>query len=62
MTKRQIQKLEKELERFDYDEIPTNIIKLIENKFDTYSYLMSIIEIKKQSMRKRQAFQESVLQ
>lgn len=62
MTKRQIQKLEKELERFDYDEIPTNIIKLIENKFDTYSYLMSIIEIKKQSMRKHQAFQESVLQ
>lgn len=57
MTVKQLKKIEKELERFDYDEIPSGVLNVIKNKFDTYSYLMSIIELKKQSMKKRQAFQ-----
>ena len=39
--------IEKRLKEMKYEEIPEPFIKLVNEKFDTYSYLKSLIELTK---------------
>jgi hypothetical protein len=48
MTAKELNKIEDKLKNFKYNEIPMRFIKLVEYKFSTYSYLKSLLEMKKQ--------------
>ena len=41
--------IEKSLMNYRYEEIPKQFIDLVEKKFSTYSYLKSLLEMKKSS-------------
>jgi len=48
MTVKEINAIERKLKSFKYNEIPREFINTVENKFSAYSYLKSLLEMKKQ--------------
>ena len=47
LKKNQLKIIEEALEKMPFDQIPKQFVDLIEEKFDTYSYLKSLLELKK---------------
>jgi|TARA_R100001530_G_C4308195_1_gene152286 hypothetical protein len=47
MTVKELEEIEVKLQNFKYDEIPNKFIKLVEQKFSTYAYLKSLLEMKR---------------
>ena len=45
--KRNFEIIEKALKEMPFEQIPKKFIDLVEEKFDTYSYLKSLLELKK---------------
>jgi len=47
MTAKELNEIENKLKKFKYNEIPAQFINLVEHKFSSYSYLKSLLEMKK---------------
>ena len=47
LKKNQLKIIEEALENMPFEQIPKQFVDLIEEKFDTYSYLKSLLELKK---------------
>ena len=47
LKKKDIETIENKLTTMKYEDIPEEFIKIVNEKFDTYSYLKSLIELSK---------------
>ena len=47
VKRKDIEEIERQLKTMKYKDIPKEFIKIVDEKFDTYSYLKSLIELTK---------------
>lgn len=47
VERKDIEKIENKLKTMKYEDIPKEFIKVVDEKFSTYSYLKSLIELTK---------------
>jgi|TARA_R110002050_G_scaffold81631_1_gene174813 hypothetical protein len=47
MLLKEVEEIEKRLNNYKYEEIPKKFIQKVNEKFDTYCYLKSLLDLKK---------------